>query len=564
MRVHHTPESYPGQTSLPSNSGHFHAPSSLILDQPSLTFATLVEHQNRTSTTATVPFTLTRDSSRLFQANDVEAGAPPRVGSSTPNSAVTRKLPTLAFLNTASGQLWPGATVSTGSYLPPSHTLPTPPGSESDVFRPPSEGQDASSINASLSDLKQVEMASGMETAPQASSLTSRRPAASGLVHNLQLPSVPAFQQGKSTEPIPINTSQSSGAALSVGNLLTPPSNIPGDSFSPLSAAVNGNGGAPAQMMPPFTPSGGTWQVASGSGISPFGYGSGNTPGAWSNNMSGGPLYPRNHFSPSFGSNNNNSARNNAQSPTGAEGLPPPPPLSLDSLQQPMPQSISMAAPQPSMQQQAAMVGVPTPVSATTTQASPVNPSDAFVPKNPPTPSYYQAPHSAPTSHQNQYAASYPSLTSPIQNSPSSATMPNRFSPTSQGPNYPVPTLQRPRPLQTPAGQYALPAMTGPMMSNIQTAHGTNVSVMSGGPPGMMPSQGQYGFNSGHSAQMQMSYGGHQQQAVQERPFKCDTCPQSFNRNHDLKRHKRIHLAVKPFPCKHCDKSFSRKDALKV
>lgn len=50
----------------------------------------------------------------------------------------------------------------------------------------------------------------------------------------------------------------------------------------------------------------------------------------------------------------------------------------------------------------------------------------------------------------------------------------------------------------------------------------------------------------------------------QERPFKCDQCPQSFNRNHDLKRHKRIHLAVKPFPCDNCEKSFSRKDALKV
>lgn len=50
---------------------------------------------------------------------------------------------------------------------------------------------------------------------------------------------------------------------------------------------------------------------------------------------------------------------------------------------------------------------------------------------------------------------------------------------------------------------------------------------------------------------------------LQDRPFKCDQCVQSFNRNHDLKRHKRIHLAVKPFPCHHCDKSFSRKDALK-
>ncbi|KAG5520089.1 hypothetical protein PMAC_001165 [Pneumocystis sp. 'macacae'] len=47
------------------------------------------------------------------------------------------------------------------------------------------------------------------------------------------------------------------------------------------------------------------------------------------------------------------------------------------------------------------------------------------------------------------------------------------------------------------------------------------------------------------------------------RPFKCDQCFQSFNRNHDLKRHKRIHLDVKLFPCSSCDKSFSRKDALK-
>lgn len=48
------------------------------------------------------------------------------------------------------------------------------------------------------------------------------------------------------------------------------------------------------------------------------------------------------------------------------------------------------------------------------------------------------------------------------------------------------------------------------------------------------------------------------------RPFQCNECSQGFNRNHDLKRHKRIHLAVKPFPCGHCPKSFSRKDALKV
>lgn len=49
-----------------------------------------------------------------------------------------------------------------------------------------------------------------------------------------------------------------------------------------------------------------------------------------------------------------------------------------------------------------------------------------------------------------------------------------------------------------------------------------------------------------------------------ERPFKCNECAQAFNRNHDLKRHQRIHMAVKPFGCNDCEKRFSRKDALKV
>jgi uncharacterized Zn-finger protein len=40
-----------------------------------------------------------------------------------------------------------------------------------------------------------------------------------------------------------------------------------------------------------------------------------------------------------------------------------------------------------------------------------------------------------------------------------------------------------------------------------------------------------------------------------DRPFKCDQCVQSFNRNHDLKRHKRIHLAIKPFNCETCGKT---------
>lgn len=39
-----------------------------------------------------------------------------------------------------------------------------------------------------------------------------------------------------------------------------------------------------------------------------------------------------------------------------------------------------------------------------------------------------------------------------------------------------------------------------------------------------------------------------------ERPFQCEECPLAFHRNHDLKRHKKIHLDVKPYPCHGCDK----------
>jgi uncharacterized Zn-finger protein len=83
--------------------------------------------------------------------------------------------------------------------------------------------------------------------------------------------------------------------------------------------------------------------------------------------------------------------------------------------------------------------------------------------------------------------------------------------------------------------------------------------------PGMGMNQGYVPGTHGHLGQHHHLYGhAAQTQQQADRPFKCDQCPQSFNRNHDLKRHKRIHLAVKPFPCSCCEKSFSRKDALKV
>jgi len=99
---------------------------------------------------------------------------------------------------------------------------------------------------------------------------------------------------------------------------------------------------------------------------------------------------------------------------------------------------------------------------------------------------------------------------------------------------------------------YKLPAMKAPIMTNVHSPG--NQMALSGS------------MNKQHIPQQMggdMS-GLHQQPPQTDRPFKCDQCPQSFNRSHYLKRHKWVHLAVKPFSCEHCEKSFSRKDALKV
>ena len=46
-----------------------------------------------------------------------------------------------------------------------------------------------------------------------------------------------------------------------------------------------------------------------------------------------------------------------------------------------------------------------------------------------------------------------------------------------------------------------------------------------------------------------------------ERPFRCTRCPAAFARNHDLKRHERLH-EYKAWQCTGCTKAFSRRDAL--
>jgi uncharacterized Zn-finger protein len=74
-----------------------------------------------------------------------------------------------------------------------------------------------------------------------------------------------------------------------------------------------------------------------------------------------------------------------------------------------------------------------------------------------------------------------------------------------------------------------------------------------------------YGAHDSKNAQM-MVQGIDQMQypASPQRPFACDMCALSFNRQHDLKRHRETHSGEKPFLCNGgCGKTFTRKDALK-
>jgi len=54
----------------------------------------------------------------------------------------------------------------------------------------------------------------------------------------------------------------------------------------------------------------------------------------------------------------------------------------------------------------------------------------------------------------------------------------------------------------------------------------------------------------------------HQRLHTVRRPFRCNVCPASFVRNHDLKRHVKLH-DNKAWKCGGCSKVFSRRDAIK-
>ena len=414
-------------------------------------------------------------------------------------------------------------------------------------------------------------MATNMEATAVPGSLTARRPAANNL-GSMSLPPLPFRHMGvqKPFGGFGFETNQATQTStLNSGNLLTPPSNLPGDSLSPISNIVNSvNASAAGQGLPSFGQGTPNW-LQQPTGTTPYTGSTGTTPQPWQNNIKG-------LFSPSIAGS---LQRNNCTSPSAHDGLPPPPPFDLSQLPT-YANSVPSTLPPVASNQQAfaqnslfqtpqSHPNVQTPISSAAMTSPPTSGSQqSFLDRPQSTPTAYAYSLSQPASAQASTFPPFNSMSSPTQQSPLSAPLigTSRFSPPLGHPNaFPPPNPQMAAYGFRPYGaQYSLPSMPGqlplgnPIMTNMN--HPGNQMSLLGLPPGM-PGNMMPGYHSGHAAQM---YGNQNQQLPTDRPFKCDQCPQSFNRNHDLKRHKRIHLAVKPFPCGHCDKSFSRKDALKV
>ncbi len=501
-----------------------------------------------------------------FRATDSSAPVKPPPASSA-------RLPRLdPYQQQASAQYWPGATSSTEpghtSTAQALNTLPTPPTDGPDCFKAPGLGLRTEFPNLATATLQQPGMPSSLEHTGASTSLTQRRPAANNLP-NFELPA-PFNQQFQQKFALPhLNATQQS-TNVGGGNLLTPPSTVPpGDSLSPLSSIIT-SANATQGMSSNYNYG---WPPLN-TGLTPLmGTASGNTPQPWP-----GALNPvRGLFSPSLAGS---LPRADSNSPTAGEALPPQT-YDLNSLP-PLPTSLSMAAPSnlpaTAAQQQATLQAfmnqsqnqqIQTPVSATATQPSPLHGTDPYAQRPQSTPGTFYS-NSQPSSAQQSSFPPFHTQSSPIEQSPMSAPpQGSRLSPMSAQSSTFAPSISQGNYFgRSSYGPY-LPALSapgqlqGPMMSNLHNP-ANSMGMMGiqghGLPGGVMPS-----YNSGHAAQLQQQmYGTQQQTPHNERPFKCDQCPQSFNRNHDLKRHKRIHLAVKPFPCGYCDKSFSRKDALKV
>ncbi|KAI0201761.1 hypothetical protein F4808DRAFT_97778 [Astrocystis sublimbata] len=326
------------------------------------------------------------------------------------------------------------------------------------------------------------------------------------------------------------------------------------DSISPPTSSLHSsNSESPHTGITQYSSQSG-WSIPSSSSYT---YGSG-TPGAQSSaNMSSS--YGRHLYSPSApgasgGGGHLGYSSKNTQSPATTGGLAPP----YDGVNHTFPMSMSgnntshsNFSTQHSHPQHMQHAILNSQTSQSSASAVPAH-SESY-PRAPPTPGYYTAQSSS--SHQSPFPAFPPPHPSPPHLSPSTTGVPTKS----------IPAL---------SSHHHAPMGALPPYGSRHYNYSTNVSGLSsmvlsnmGNPGGQIHLMG--GTNPlspyhhpGHALPHHTMYSG-ATTSQQERPYRCDQCPTAFNRNHDLKRHKKIHLTIKPFPCDYCEKAFSRKDALK-
>ncbi len=180
-------------------------------------------------------------------------------------------------------------------------------------------------------------------------------------------------------------------------------------------------------------------------------------------------------------------------------------------------------------------------------------------------PPYQGSPPVSPTAPASSYPSTYPhgSTNAP----PSGVTVQQNYhSPTRHSP-YQSPVSNPQHSHNASPSSLPYPTQNGVSSSDSRTNynHGRSLSLPQQGYPSspLSPSHGYGGHESPHQLVVQgidqMQY-----PASPQRPFACDMCALSFNRQHDLKRHRETHSGEKPFLCNGgCGKTFTRKDALK-
>jgi hypothetical protein len=464
-------------------------------------------------------------------------------------------LPSVDLPKASRGLHWPGPYLSNPQFAASQlQSFSSPPSSEAGRSSGPIR---RTTVNVAAAVAHPASMHPGSDPLGAPPSFATRRPHAAQL-GNFELPPPPMHKYSSFHNANASQSTHTPATNASVGNLLTPPNNIPGDVLSS-SSGVSTSGAHSTTM--PYSNANYIYSPQPQQNSGHYAYSAQqhqqqqhqhqqHQQNQYHSARGGGMYSPR------------NGQWRNQCSLTMVKGLNPPPFEMNQQLPPFTPSSASSNMSTMSAQQQPHhMMSAQTPVSSSAPQQSPIHPQDSYRPGPPPTPTYsnYQ-----PSTTPQQASFPYSTGPSPTQHSPISAvgSVPRMSPAVTHGaiPSIPSNSAPSPHPYQRSSYGGGYMPGSGPVYTNMNNP-GNGLALVNGMHPSIL-----HGFNSGHAAQFphMLGHPPHQQQAANDRPFKCDQCPQSFNRNHDLKRHKRIHLAVKPFPCTHCDKSFSRKDALKV